>query len=385
MSLFATIGLILLFLILPAAILFACGKLPWLDKLGAVVVAYVLGLIIGNAGILPEGASKIQEMIMTVTIPLAIPLLLFSSDVKSWFRMAGKTFIALLIGTVMVVVVVVIGYFMFRTPAVPEMWKISGMLVGVYTGGTPNLAALGMMLNVDPNTYVITHTYDLFAGSTYLFFLLTFAQRFFNLFLPAYPFKSDRDRIAAGEQAGDAYAGIFKRKTLIPLLGAFGVAILIFALGALPTLFIAKNSQMVVVILVITSLGILASLIPAVSRVNKTFELGMYLILIFSLDVSSMANIQKFTLESLPIMYYCAFVIFGSLILQALISWIFKIDTDTMIITSTALICSPPFVPVVAGALRNREVILPGITVGIIGYAIGNYLGYMVATYLSAF
>ena len=70
---------------------------------------------------------------------------------------------------------------------------------------------------------------------------------------------------------------------------------------------------------------------------------------------------------------------------QALISIFFRIDTDTMLITSTALICSPPFVPVVAGALRNKEIIITGITVGIIGYAIGNYLGFFVAQFLSAY
>jgi uncharacterized membrane protein len=61
---------------------------------------------------------------------------------------------------------------------------------------------------------------------------------------------------------------------------------------------------------------------------------------------------------------------------------LFKIDADTLMISSTALICSPPFVPVVAGALKNRQVILSGLTVGIIGYAAGNYLGYLMAQIL---
>jgi len=73
------------------------------------------------------------------------------------------------------------------------------------------------------------------------------------------------------------------------------------------------------------------------------------------------------------------------LVLQTIFSKIFKIDTDTMIVTSTALICSPPFVPVVAGALKNREIVVSGLTVGIVGYAIGNYLGFVVAQILSNF
>ncbi|MFW5657340.1 MAG: DUF819 family protein, partial [Bacteroidota bacterium] len=52
---------------------------------------------------------------------------------------------------------------------------------------------------------------------------------------------------------------------------------------------------------------------------------------------------------------------------------------DTVMVTSSALICSPPFVPMIAGAINNKEVIVSGLTVGIVGYAIGNYLGVGVA------
>jgi len=64
---------------------------------------------------------------------------------------------------------------------------------------------------------------------------------------------------------------------------------------------------------------------------------------------------------------------------------LFKIDADNVIIVSTALTCSPPFVPVVAGALHNKEIIISGLTVGIIGYAIGNYMGIIMAQILSFF
>ena len=58
---------------------------------------------------------------------------------------------------------------------------------------------------------------------------------------------------------------------------------------------------------------------------------------------------------------------------------IFKIDADTMMVTSAALICSPPFVPVVCGAIKNKDVMVSGITIGVIGYAIGNYIGVLIA------
>ena len=57
---------------------------------------------------------------------------------------------------------------------------------------------------------------------------------------------------------------------------------------------------------------------------------------------------------------------------------IFKVDSDTMVITSVALINSPLFVPMIAENMKNKNVIITGITIGIIGYAVGNYLGILV-------
>ena len=63
------------------------------------------------------------------------------------------------------------------------------------------------------------------------------------------------------------------------------------------------------------------------------------------------------------------------MILHALLCKIAKIDSDTMLITSVSAICSPPFVPVVATSLKNNAALVSGLATGIIGYAIGNYLG----------
>ena len=52
-----------------------------------------------------------------------------------------------------------------------------------------------------------------------------------------------------------------------------------------------------------------------------------------------------------------------------------RVDADTYIVTSVAAIASPPFVPLIARALGNPAAILSGITTGIIGYALGNYIG----------
>jgi uncharacterized membrane protein len=376
----AKIILVLFYLFFPMLILYLCRKFPMVNKLGSVVIAYGIGLIIGNIEILPEGSRAIQDTLTTITIPLAIPLLLFSANIRAWFTMAGKTLLSMLGALIAVIIVVSTGYLFFRGAGMKELWKISGMLVGLYSGGTPNLASLKLMLDVNPDVYIITHTYDLVLGSIYLLFLITLGRTVFGKLLKPFPFDTTQSRFTVEQLDGkDPYQGILKRRTVIPLLKAFGISILIFGAGGGLSLLVPESSQMVVVIFSITTLGILMSLVPYVNRIDKTFELGMYLILIFSLVVASMANLREFSGAAPGLFMYITYVVFGGLILHLLFSRFVRIDADTMMVTSTALICSPPFVPVIAGAIRNREVIVSGLTVGILGYAIGNYLGYLIA------
>ncbi|MDD3892065.1 MAG: DUF819 family protein [Bacteroidales bacterium] len=376
--------LVFFYVFSPLLILHLCHRFKFINKLGAVFIAYLLGLIVGNIGILPEGSANVQDLITMITIPLAIPLLLFSANIKEWSKLAKSTFLSLFIGILSVTIIVTIGFFLFRGKGMPEAWKISGMLVGVYTGGTPNLAALKIMLNIDADTYVLTHTYDMAISVAYLAFLMTIGQKVFRLFLKPFPIKKDNenDRDFDGK---DPYQGRLTRKKFIPVLWAGLVSAIIFAIGGGLSLLVSESQQMVVVILTITTLSIVASLIPKINRIDKTFEAGMYLILIFSLVVASMADISRFAGLTPGLFGYITFAVFGSLILHVLLSKVFKIDADTTMITSTALVCSPPFVPVIAAAIGNKKVIVSGLTIGIIGYAVGNYLGYIIAELLKLF
>lgn len=417
----ATLLLAVLYILTPALILYLCFKYPLINKIGPVIIAYILGLLIGNVGILPATGSflnefmvtnpkiginevnallekdliseenllafqiyKLRDIVMSISILLAIPLMLFSSNIKQWKQMAGKTLTSLFVGLFSVILVIVAGFFIFQNSGIKDLWKVSGLLVGVYTGGTPNLASLKMMLDVDPNTYILTHTYDLIIGVFYLSFLLSIGQTLFQKFLPKFPLPKGSFALEDKEKQKDFWA-FMNKQTILPLGKAILLALGIVVIGAVLSLLVPDHLLMVVIILSITTLGILASLIPAINRIEKSFDAGMYLILIFSLVVASMADIRNFAGLTPSLLGYISLAVFGSLFIHILLSKIFKIDADTTMITSVAFICSPPFVPVIAGALRNRHIMVSGITIGIIGYAIGNYLGFLVANVLKLF
>ncbi len=376
--------IVIIYFLSPFIIQWLCYKYVFFEKIGAVLLAYITGIILVSSGIVRGNSiENVQEIIMSVCIPLAIPLLLYSSDLKKVILLASKTLLSLVAAIISIVIVVIIGYFLFDTND-SDFHKVSGLLCGVYTGGTPNLAALKMALDVDPETYISVHTYDMFFSTIHLFVLMMFGKKLFELILPKFK-KSDISEDTQKIEVKELFDGILKKENRLSLLTALGITVVIVLTGGLVMYLVAERSKMAVFILSITTLAIILSFNKKVNSIPKTFNLGMYFILVFSVVVASKLELSQLIQIDTHIFYYVGFAVFGSTILHVLLSKIFKVDADTVLVTSVSLICSPPFVPVIAGSIKNKEVIIPGITVGVIGYAIGNYLGYLLSELLLFF
>ncbi len=366
--------LILIYFFGPVLILWLCQKYTLVNKIGSVILAYLFGIILGNIGVLPEGAAALQDTMSGATVAVALPLLLFSLDVRAWLHTAGKAIISMLGATVLVIMVAGVGSWIVQD-GVANAWQFGGMAIGLYTGGTPNLAAIKTALDVDSTQYIMMHTYDAVNGIIYLIFVMSIGQRVFNKFLPKFKSSLISDPMGDGDENIHSYVGIFVPKIVKGLLGGLGISILILAVSVGTSELIPEEYSTAAVMLLITTLGIASSFVKPIRNIEKTFQFGMYFILAFSLIVGSMANLEQLVNINWSMMFFVNFIVFGTMLLHAVFCKLMKIDTDTFLITSVSAVCSPPFVPVVAKALNNKEVILSGLTTGIIGYAIGNYLG----------
>lgn len=384
MTIFNCILLCLIFCLAPAGVLWICRKVTLLGKIGPVLLLYILGVILGNIGIRPEGMGTIQDVLSSAMVPLAIPMMLFGCTFR--LRETRQQLKALLTGITAVAFAVVIGYLIFGRN-IEEGTKIGGMLTGVYTGGTINLAALKTMLGVRNETYILLNSYDMLVSFLYLTFLLTIGVRLFRKFLP---FKGDYEISETAEselnaesgQEGD-YCKIFTREGMKNTGKLLGVTLGICAVSGGVALLCPESAFMVVFILMLTTLGIGCSFIKPIHNLPHSYDIGMYFIYIFCIVVASMADLTSLDLAGgLNLMGYLLFAVFGSLVIQALLARIFKIDADTMIIASVTFINSPPFVPMMAAAMKNRNVLVTGLTLGIIGYAVGNYLGFLMSEFL---
>ena len=372
--------IVIFFLLAPAGVLRLCRRFPVLGKVGPVLILYLLGILAGNL-FHPSGMAQIQDVLTSATVPLAIPLMLFSCT----FRRSGtrSQLLALISGLVSVATVVVAGYLLFGR-GIDYGAKVGGMLVGVYTGGTINMASLQVMLDVPGETFVLLNSFDMAVSFLYLTFLLSFGIRLFRRWLPWEP--SSTDDAAAAPSGGVSekpFQGLFTRQGLKDAGVLLAVDAVIIGISAGLGLLAGDGAFMTVLILSLTTLGIAASFWKPLKKRRHGYDIGMYLIYVFSVVVASMADLRNLSIGgSLGMLGYLTFVVFGSLLLSVLLARILKIDADVMTASSVAYICSPPFVPMISAAMKNRGVLAGGLAVGVFGYAAGNYLGFLMARLL---
>lgn len=377
--------LIAAFCLIPAGVLWLCRRFSLLGKIGPVLILYFIGIIIGNIGLMPGQLPAVQELMSNAMVPLAIPLMLFGCT----FKLSGarSQLLALITGMISVATAVVIGFLIFGDN-IPEGNKVGGMLVGVYTGGTINLAALKTMLGVSDETYIMINSYDILVSFLYLTFLLTIGIKLFRKFLPnerkSYS-EEDEAAIRAeiGKENQNPYKGLFTRPGMAQAGKLLGLTALIVGVSAGIALLLPSGMFMTVFILLLTTLGIACSFIKPVREMKYSYDMGMYFIYIFCIAVASMADLSKLDFAGgIGLLGYLLAVVFGSLILQVIFAKIFRIDSDMTLISSVTYINSPPFVPMMAAAMKNKDVLIPGLTIGVIGYAAGNYMGFLMSQLL---
>lgn len=374
--------LILIYLLAPAGVMWLCRKVSWLGKIGPVLVLYVLGIILGNVWH-PSGMAAIQEVLSSAAVPLAIPLMLFGCTFRK-----GETrsqVLAVIAGMASVIIVVIAGYLIFGRN-IPDGAKIGGMLTGVYTGGTVNLAAIKVMLGVPEETFILLNSYDMVISFLYLTFLIAIGIKLFRKFLPGSEAENGDSiepvaRVQDDKEKNSVLQKVreYFRIEWFPLVVTVVIIGISAGIGAL-----AGGWFMTVFILLLTTLGIAASFWKPLRECKYNESTAMYFIYIFSIVVASMADLSKLDLSGgLNMLGYLTLVIFGSLLLNVLLAKLLKIDADTTVICSVSFICSPPFVPMMAAVMKNRRVVVIGLSAGIIGYAAGNYLGFLISQLLN--
>lgn len=335
--------------------------------LSPVVLCYATGIVLRNFTPFPVN-EPLAIQFYEGSIILAIPLLLFSADLVQTIRFAGKSLLSFMVCVLCGIFSVGLATFLYSAK-IPLIWIMSGMIVGIYTGGTPNAQAIALALEASEDTIVLVNGADTVIGAFFLLFLTSAAPVLYARWLPRF----DKEKAGGllSQLSGNELA-------LKDMLRGSGLTLLIVGLSVGLTLLIygnLNNQSNTFLILMLTTLSILSSFSKKIRSWRGTFPMGEYLLLVFCVAVGMCANLVEILNSGLDILGFYAVSFFLTVILHIIISRWLKIDRDTVLITSTAAFYGPVFIGQIATTLNNRSLIVTGIALSIFGLAIGNYVG----------
>lgn len=383
----------LFMLAFPAAIAELAKRNKIAGMISPVVICYVAGFLIGNNAWF-EINKTVSKNLYEVSILFAISLLLLSTDIVAWLKYAGRAIISFLLAIVAVICSVSAWTFIF-SDKIHDIWKIAGMLCGVYIGGTPNMAGVGYSLGVNEEIFILLNASDVVMSGIYFLLLMTVAQRLLLNFLPSFRREENTDRESAFHYAEK---GKYRKRELLKFFAlAFLIALTIVGIAfgfseiVKTILFRSGISEQSVkeftgplILFGITALGIAASFSDKVRNIPKTYAFGEYFLLIFTFGIGSLSNFNELINSSPQIFCFVACVMVSSVLLHYVFSFFFRMDADTVLITSTAAIFGPAFIGPVASALKNKNIVVSGLTTGLAGYAVANFIGVSLAYFLKS-
>ena len=385
----AKILLILFYLLAPAGVLWATHKFDLLRRLGPVLTLYILGVVVANIGIFPSDIEahssflSFQESISEILVPLALPMMLFGCNFKRFS--IGKSLSALIIGVVSVAAIVIVSYLLFADKLGSEAPRMAASLTGQYTGGAANLAAVKQMVGLSTENFVMLSTCNLIVSFFYLMFLMgggvTFARKIVGRV------NHVEQEVEIDNSNDNPYRDFATKASILQLLKVFIASVVIMGISVVVGKYAGGESgiSMVALILTITTLSLLMTASKQVRSWDKSYDAGMYLIYVFCLVMATMADLSTINWEqSVFVLMFQTVIVFGSLFITIFLARPLRIDADTAVITSNTLVNSPVCVPMIAATMKNRDVVVVGITNGLAGYAVGNYLGYLIYQLLSA-
>jgi uncharacterized membrane protein len=352
----------------------AAGFLLEKTKFGALLTGTVwtilLAILASNLRILPFDAPA-YGFVFTYAVPVLIPLFLMKADLKRIFfettRMTGAFLIAsfaTLVGALVASAVLPLG---------EHEVGIAASLTASYVGGSVNFAALTDVTGIAqdaPGVVSAMLAADNMASAAYLGVLavlpgITFiASRFVK-----------RDHSAGEvEEQGEASEG---RATPLSLGLTLAYALLVVAVGDFLTQ-LTGFSQLRYVIITALAL-ILPTAIPGqMAKLHGGFELGVVFAFLFFAAIAAGANVAQLITSAPMIIAFIAILLSIHAVIAFTLAKLCRLSLPEIIIASNAAILGATTAPALAAAKGWRDLVTPGVLVGVLGYAVGTVLGSVV-------
>ncbi len=349
----------------------------WLDhsypvtaKLGASMLVIIFGAALSNTGLVPHDSAVYRGIEGPVT-SLAIVYLLLAvrlGDLKRAGPMMLALFIVAAAGTALGAIA---GAVLFGGSIGPETWKLAGTFTGTYTGGSLNFAAVGRGLDLPASTFAAAAAADNVTTAIWMGVTLLAPAA---LLRPSAAVAPDVPDPGAGEREAHPFWGTAPISLLdLVTLAAIGLAVLIGARGLAATVGLFPE------ILWLTTIALLLAQLPAVRRINGAAQLGNLGLHLFFCVIGIRSLLAAMIAAGPAIFLYTLVVVGIHGIFLLVVGRALRGSLPMIAVATQAAIGGPSTAMAVAVARRWPALVLPGVAVGLLGYALGNYAGFGIA------
>ena len=371
--------------------------------LGSVLVAILLAMALSNAGLLPD-KSPIYEFLASTGVSVAIVLILLTVDLRSVFSAGPQMLVAFFIGAVGTALGASSAALLLSDSVGPETYKIAGQYTGTYMGGGVNFAALGEYFETSSDMFSAAVAADVAITAIWLIACLS---------IPLLLSRAKHDLGAVGPESNELTSNITAelshsnlvletdleeageevdatgispdlKKSLHSTINAVSLAeaetLVMLAAGLVWFADWLAGVVGVPEVLVLTTLVLLVAQIPAVKELSGSAMWGNYLLHLFLAANGAQSVIANIFVIGPAVFYFALATVAVHGIIIFGIGRLAGIDAPTLAVASQANIGGPASAMALAGTRGYSHLLMPGIAVGLLGYAIGNYTGAALGT-----
>lgn len=350
----------------------------WGKAIGAPLLLIALAMALSNLGLIPH-TSTVYDQIVSLLVPMAIPLLVMRADFRSIFSGSGSMGLAFAVATVATVAGALVGAWVINLGE--REGQIVGTVAASYIGGSLNYVATAEAVGLkDSSVYVAGLSADAVGAVIFLLLLMAMpASGLIRRWLPS------RYMHGAGGSGGGAELAATVEQPAFDLAGAVNGLAISLSVCALSMALANWLNLQSLFILIVTTLALLVANFgkPLVRHVRSDFQLGTLFMYIFFVAIGAGANLADVLGAAWPILLFIIVMVMVHLLLVVLLGRWLKLDLAEVMIASNACILGPAPAAALAASKGWHTLVTPGILVGMLGYAIATFIGVGLAALLS--
>ncbi len=359
-----------------AAFGFWCERFAWGRKYSGVMLLISAAIVLANLRIIPT-AAPVYGVVWDYLVPIAIPLLLFQADLKRIIRESGPTLIAFVIGSAGVVAGVLIGVALLDLGA--QEAELGGIFTGTYIGGSLNFAAVSEASGMKDGS-ILAAAVAADNVVTNLHFLLIVLLPGIAWMANRYPtHHMDNASQVPGEHTDSPHR--IENLDIAGLLAALALAFILAALGKMLA-GLAGMPQFAILVTTALTLMIATFLPGVVAGLSGYTESGNALMFVFLASIGATADIWQL-IELAPVLFvFALIIILVHLVVLFGIGKLMRLDLAELAMASAVCIGGPSTAAAIASAKGWRELLIPGVLAGSLGYAVGSFIGVSIIEWL---